>query len=59
MRSTHTHGGRGVIAFEDLHVGRSFPLGPITVTADEIVAFAAEFDPQDFHTDGESAQASR
>ena len=46
-----------MIAFEDLYVGRSFALGPVTVAADEIVAFAATFDPQDFHLDGGSAQA--
>lgn len=46
-----------MIAFEDLAVGRTFALGPVTVTEEEIVAFASEFDPQDFHLDGESAQA--
>lgn len=48
-----------MIAFEDLTVGRTFALGPVTVTAEEIVAFAGEFDPQDFHLDGESAQAAQ
>ena len=48
-----------MIAFEDLHVGRTFKLGPVTITADEIVAFASEFDPQDFHLDGASAQAEQ
>lgn len=46
-----------MIAFEDLPVGRTFALGPVTVTVEEIVAFAGQFDPQDFHLDGDSAQA--
>ena len=41
--------------FEDFPVGASFPLGPATVTADEIVAFARDWDPQPFHLDAEAA----
>ena len=37
--------------FEDLDVGASIPLGSKTVTADEIIAFASEFDPQPMHLD--------
>ena len=33
------------LAFEDFEPGRSFPLGPIPVTAEEIIEFATEFDP--------------
>lgn len=43
--------------FEDFPVGTEMALGPYHVSADEIVEFASEFDPQPFHLDGESAQA--
>ena len=42
--------------FEDFEAGQEYPFGPHTVTRAEIVAFAAEFDPQPFHLD-ESAAA--
>jgi acyl dehydratase len=35
--------------FDDLTVGRIFPLPPHKVTREAIVAFAREFDPQPFH----------
>jgi acyl dehydratase len=38
-------------AFEDFTPGSTRILGPITVSKDEIVAFAREYDPQPFHTD--------
>lgn len=44
--------------FEDFHVGETFDLGPLTVTAEEILAFSKQFDPQYFHTDPERAKAS-
>ena len=37
--------------FEDFSPGDELPLEPHTVTRAEIVAFAAEFDPQPFHLD--------
>ena len=43
---------------EDLHVGQTFVSGSTTVTADEIKAFAREFDPQPFHLDEEAAKDS-
>jgi acyl dehydratase len=45
-------------AFEDFTPGRSFPLGPKTVTADEIIEFAMEFDPQPMHLSAEAGKAS-
>ena len=42
--------------FEDFFPGQEFSFGPHTVMRAEIVAFAAEFDPQPFHLD-ESAAA--
>ncbi len=46
------------IAFEDFVPGAVIAGGPITVTEAEIVAFAAEFDPQPFHLDAEAAKAT-
>lgn len=37
--------------FEDYAVGDIFEFGDRLVTADEIVAFASEYDPQPFHLD--------
>jgi acyl dehydratase len=44
--------------FEDFEPGQVYELGTKTVTEDEIVAFAREFDPQPFHTDPEAAKES-
>jgi acyl dehydratase len=41
--------------FEDFSKGDELPFGPHTVTRAEIVAFAAEFDPQPFHLDERAA----
>lgn len=41
--------------FEDFSAGEELPFGPHTVTRAEIVAFAAEFDPQPFHLDERAA----
>lgn len=38
-----------MIHYEDLPVGDHRLLGPTTVSADEIVAFARRYDPQPFH----------
>lgn len=47
-----------IYAFEDFAVGQSFPLATRQVTADEIVAFASEFDPQPMHLSEEAGRAS-
>jgi acyl dehydratase len=44
--------------FEDFHVGDSFDLGSISVTQEEIIFFARQFDPQIFHIDPELARDS-
>jgi len=44
--------------FEDFHIGDTFDLGPLTVTAEEIIAFAKQFDPQYFHVDPQRAKDS-
>jgi acyl dehydratase len=43
---------------EDLTVGRSFRSASLTVTADEIVAFATQYDPQPFHLDDAAASGT-
>jgi len=43
---------------EDFKVGEVIESGTRTLTKDEIMAFAREFDPQPFHTDPERARAS-
>ena len=40
---------------DDLYVGRSWVSAPHTIDADQIKAFAAEFDPQPFHLSEEGA----
>jgi acyl dehydratase len=44
-------------SFEDFQVGQTWESAPFTVTAQEIVAFASDFDPQPMHTDAERAAA--
>lgn len=44
--------------FEDFNVGRVFPLTQKQTTAEEIVEFAAEFDPQPMHLSEEAGRAS-
>ena len=46
------------IYLEDLSVGQTFSNGPVELTADEIKAFARQFDPQPFHLDEAAAEAS-
>ena len=43
------------VYFEDVEVGDSIAFGPLTITRDEVVAFAAQFDPQPFHLSDEAA----
>ena len=44
--------------FEDFHVGETIALGARTVGRDEIVAFAAKWDPQPMHLEDEAGRAS-
>ena len=37
--------------FDDFTLGEKLPLAPYRITRDELIAFAAEFDPQPFHLD--------
>ena len=46
------------VYLEDLTVGQSFTNGPVLLTAEDIKAFARQFDPQPFHLDEAAAQQS-
>jgi len=48
-----------LLYFEDFRVGEVLEYGDRLVTAEEIVAFATEFDPQPFHVDAEAAKNSQ
>lgn len=47
-----------MLHFEDFTPGRSLKLATKTMTAEEIIAFAAEFDPQPMHLSEEAGRAS-
>ncbi|MDP9137688.1 MAG: MaoC family dehydratase [Pseudomonadota bacterium] len=47
-----------LLHFEDFPLGEVFEYGSYRVTAEEIVGFAREFDPQPFHIDAAAAEAS-
>lgn len=44
--------------YEDLAVGETMTLGPITVSKADIIEFATEFDPFPFHLDEKAAKES-
>jgi acyl dehydratase len=44
--------------FEDFKPGDVFELGSYTITKEEIIEFATQFDPQPFHIDEEKAKDS-
>ncbi len=44
--------------FEDFAVGQVFELGSRSLSQDQIVAFARDYDPQSFHVDPEAAKHS-
>jgi acyl dehydratase len=46
------------LTFDDLQAGQVHELGSRTVTEEEIVAFARQWDPQPFHVDPEAAKES-
>lgn len=47
-----------MIYFEDIELGHREDLGTYTFTAEDIIKFASEWDPQPFHTDPEAAKDS-
>jgi acyl dehydratase len=58
MTNPNADGGPGPLFLEDLRVGQSFESGRHQVTAEEIQAFARQFDPQPFHLEEEAAKDS-
>ncbi len=44
--------------WEELELGRVYPIGVYDFTEEAIVAFGKQFDPQPFHVDREAAEAS-
>jgi acyl dehydratase len=44
--------------FDDLKLGMRFASDKLTVTKEDILRFAAEFDPQPFHTDEVAAKST-
>jgi acyl dehydratase len=49
---------RNRLFLEDLHVGQRFSSGSHVIDEAQIKEFAAQFDPQPFHLDGEAAKGS-
>lgn len=49
---------RAPLYLEDFAAGQVFRSGSLTVTAEDIKAYAAQFDPQPFHLDESAAKAS-
>ncbi|CAN7413086.1 MaoC family dehydratase [Agrobacterium genomosp. 3] len=47
-----------IYTYEDFSVGREFPLGPQSISAEQIIAFASEFDPQPMHLSEEAGRQS-
>ena len=47
-----------LLYWEDLQPGEALEIGSHTFTAEEIMAFARQFDPQSFHTDPAAAKQS-
>lgn len=43
------------VYFEDVAIGDAISFGPLTISREEIVAFAGEFDAQPFHLSDEAA----
>ncbi len=47
-----------LIHFDDFTPGQVYDLGALTVTKEDIIDFASEFDPQPFHLDENAGKAS-
>lgn len=47
-----------LLYLDDLSAGMTFTGGPLSITPEDIKAFAAQFDPQPFHLDEAAADAS-
>jgi acyl dehydratase len=58
MTNLNQSGGEASLCLDDLHVGQRFGSGRHLIDAEQIKAFAQQFDPQPFHLDGEAAKAT-
>lgn len=59
MAQTHSPATpRGALYLDDLSAGDRFTSGEHALDAAQIVAFAAQFDPQPFHTDTDAAEGT-
>jgi acyl dehydratase len=58
MSETSEAGGSNRLYLDDFQVGQRFVTRSYTLDADQIKAFAAQFDPQPFHLDEVAAKAS-
>lgn len=58
MTDSQTKPHPDILAFEDFSPGHFGTFGPRHVSREEIIAFAAEFDPQPMHLDEEAAKHS-
>ena len=47
---------RAIEWFDDLKIGMRFKSGEVTISKEDILRFASEFDPQPFHLDEEAAK---
>ncbi len=57
-RRTPLHQSRHHFTYHDFTVGESMSIGSKEVTAEEVIAFASEFDPQPFHLSEEAGKAT-
>ncbi|MSQ73347.1 MAG: dehydratase [Betaproteobacteria bacterium] len=53
-----TQSPRDLYYFDDFSAGQAFDCGARSVTREQIIAFAREFDPQSFHVDEGAAKRS-
>jgi acyl dehydratase len=56
MTDPNPAGGKVSLFLDDLHVGQRFASGRHRIDAEQIKAFATQFDPQPFHLDAEAAK---
>lgn len=47
-----------LLYYEDLEIGKRYGSSEVTVTLEDILTFAEQFDPQPFHLDARAAESS-